>query len=418
LLPARDLNRQTTDWQLGPLAFVLFSDAGQPMRVGRAALSLLPSARRHILILTPRDVLLLRAKLPDLRGPRLRLALPNLIEEQLVADPARSHVALGPQSEVAPALAIGASSERTLAVVDRAWLRFVLDQFLSDERRSVKVVPALALLSPLAPDEVAVTILGRPDAQATLSGDLEGTFELALQEPQSVCGISALSGSLEASAREFAGGRAVVVREVEDASAELKLPSGMHRLDWASRVENLDLASFVRPALSSAWDLCQFEFSMQSWQRGRNNLKRWRVPIGLAAAIVVVCLVALNIDWLVLSRQRAALETRAGDMLREAFPKTTVVLDAPLQMRRQLEALRTQAGEPDGTDFLVLCDRLARTLGPLGPDAIASLDYADRTLTVGFAPTVTVDAGWSERLAAMGLKAEPNGQKWIIRSLS
>lgn len=407
LLPGRNLERVPSDWDLGALPFVLFDDNGQQLRKGYASLPMLPRAKRHVLLLSVRDVVLLRAKVPALKGPRLRLALPNLIEDQLIGDASRCHCAAGPAGTE--------DGLRQIAVVDRAWFRFIVEQFQADDRTSLRAVPVLTCLAAPDPGSVVATIFGHAGPPPT---DGVPSFDVALQDSASLCGASVPSGALESTAREFAGLRPLSVRVLADAAAQLAVPADLNLLRWTERAETLALDALARLALDSDLDLCQFEFSAQALKSARNSLRRWRLPLGLAAATILVSLFALNIDWMLLVRERSALEARANALLMESFPKTTTVLDAPVQMTRDLAALRTSAGQPDNSDFLVLCDRLSRALGPMGPDAIASVDYANRALTVAFAAGVVVDAGWAERLRSVGLMAEPSGPKWIVRSLS
>ncbi len=407
LLPPRDLGRQPSEWQLGALPFVLFSESGQQLQAGRASLALMPAARRHILLVAPSDVVLLRTAVPALKGPRLRLALPNLIEEQLVTDAARSHVAVGPPVE--------AGAERLVAVVDRSWMRFILERFVAEERGGLRVVPALVCLPGVAAGEVAVTQfspLGEIDPQ-------DGRIcEIALQDARGECGLRVNQRDLESTAEQFAGSRPIVLRRLAGPEGVVRKRAMGDEAGWAARLESLEFAALARHALSADLDLCQFEFATQVWQRGRSNLKRWRVPIALAAAIAVVSVLGLNIDWIFLARERQGLDARATDLLLTSFPKTKVVLDAPLQMSRELDSLRNRAGESESGDFLVLCDRLARALGPMGPASLASVDYVDHALTVALVPGVKIDPQWPERLARVGLKAESSGGKWIIRSLA
>ncbi|EAY63143.1 General secretion pathway L protein, partial [Burkholderia cenocepacia PC184] len=78
------------EWQWPELPFTLVDKAGQVQRAGRAALALLPRANATVLIVAARDVLLLAATVPPLKGPKLRQALPNIVEDQLIPGPARA----------------------------------------------------------------------------------------------------------------------------------------------------------------------------------------------------------------------------------------------------------------------------------------------------------------------------------------
>jgi general secretion pathway protein L len=119
-----------------------------------------------------------------------------------------------------------------------------------------------------------------------------------------------------------------------------------------------------------------------------------------------------------LARQRDAIDTQMTELLLNAFPKTTVVLDASGQMSRQLQQLRVAAGELSPDDFLSLADGLARSLGPVPVNGIAAIDYQDRRLAVTFKPEIKVDADLDKRLARNGLSGsiDSNTGKWIIRN--
>ena len=98
--------------------FALVGDGGNLLQQGAAALGnladLVASARRVVLLLAASDVTLLRVKVPPLSAARLKAALPNLVEEQVLGDPADCVLAVAP--------AVDSSGMRTVAVVQRAWL--------------------------------------------------------------------------------------------------------------------------------------------------------------------------------------------------------------------------------------------------------------------------------------------------------
>ena len=93
-LPPREPAVPLQEWQWPELPFALVDKAGHVQRAGRAALTLLPRANATVLIVAARDVLLLAATVPPLKGPKLRQALPNIVEDQLIQDPAGCHIAL------------------------------------------------------------------------------------------------------------------------------------------------------------------------------------------------------------------------------------------------------------------------------------------------------------------------------------
>ncbi|MDP9109640.1 MAG: type II secretion system protein GspL, partial [Pseudomonadota bacterium] len=96
--------------------FALVSEPGAVEREGEATLAdlapMIAQAARVTVLLAASDVSLLRLKVPPLSPARLRAALPNLLEEKLMSDPADCVIVAGALSE----------GLRTVAVVQRAWL--------------------------------------------------------------------------------------------------------------------------------------------------------------------------------------------------------------------------------------------------------------------------------------------------------
>ncbi|WP_174989550.1 type II secretion system protein GspL, partial [Burkholderia lata] len=220
----------------------------------------------------------------------------------------------------------------------------------------------------------------------------------------------------------LAGGGDVELYELGEPGAEPRLAS-VGRTDGGPLLPGaapLSFDAFARRALTEKFDLCQFEFESQPWRFDRATVKRLRVPLALVAATLGVAVIGMNLHWWKLSRERDALSAQITETLLSAFPKTTTVLDPPAQMQRQLDQLRLAAGELSPNDFLALSSGLSRSMGALPLNGIASLDYHDRKLDVGFKPEVKVDPDFTQRLARNGLSGEvdSNTGKWTIRSRS
>ena len=179
---------QPQPWQFGAMPFALVrASAAEKSRRGAGALASellreghalpadMPAADRLVLIVAASDVLLTAAMVPPLPAARLRLALPNLVEDMLATDAAPCHIALGPVLDTAAAPR--GARRRLLMVTDRAWLRAALDQFAEHKHRRRNVLPAqlclpLAEASEPAPApapalaEAAPSPDGAPGAQA------------------------------------------------------------------------------------------------------------------------------------------------------------------------------------------------------------------------------------------------------------
>ncbi|KIG02707.1 general secretion pathway protein L [Burkholderia sp. MR1] len=441
LLPPRDPAVRSQEWHLPALPFLLLDKRGQTQRAGRAAVGLLPHASATVLIVAARDTLLLAAAVPPLKGPRLRQALPNVVEDQLIQDPQTCHIAVDPA-----ALADG---RRVVAVIDRGWFRFVCDAFMSAGHRNLKAVPAMRCLpvpaaQAVEPVEGAEAVEGEAVVQtpfiAGLLGNVVSTApaligELAATAPAATAprveiaiargegaalgeGLALPADSIASTLAALAGDHALTLYSLVDLPGDEPRLASSRTSAVMMDAHPLAFEAFARQALASRFDLCQFEFAAQPWRLDRATMRRLRVPIALVAASVIVSIIGINVQWLQLARQRDAIAAQMTELLLNAFPKTTVVLDAPDQMSRNLDRLRVASGELSPSDFLSLADGLARSLGPVPVNGIAGLDYRERHLEVTFKPTTKVDPDLSKRLAANGLNGaiDTNTGKWMIRS--
>ena len=451
LLPPRDPAVPSQEWQLPELPFVLLDKSGRTQRAGRAALALLPRPSSTVLMVAARDLLMMPATLPPLKGPRLRQALPNIVEDQLIQDPQTCHIALDPQP-------LG-KGRHLLAIVDRGWFRFICEAFAAAGHRSVRAVPVTrclplppapavpveeaelepAILQPAVaaklaaglpiapPSPVVAAVLGTvvstaPALLAEIAPDARTTrVELAIARGNQGEGLAVPATSVNATLAALSGDAPVSLYLLTEVSGNEPSMGSSAQAKLAAQVPGarpLPFEQLARRALECRFDLCQFEFATQPWRLDRATLRRLRLPALLAAGALVVAIIGANVQWMMLAHQRDAINTQMTELLLNTFPKTTVVLDAPDQMSRQMQQLRTAAGELSPDDFLSLAAGLARSLGPVPVNGIAALDYHDRRLDVTFKPEIKVDPGLAQRLSGNGLSGgiDSNTGKWTIRS--
>jgi general secretion pathway protein L len=480
LLPPRDPAVPSQEWQLPEMPFLLIDKSGRTMRAGEASLALLPRASSTVLMVAARDLLMMATAVPALKGPRLRQALPNVVEDQLIQDPQTCHIAIDAQPL--------ADGRRLLAIVDRGWFRFIHEAFVGAGHRNLRAVPVTSCLpqrqSATAADDALAEAMSEAHAEvdadglpisggahasgasgvsaadatadasapsrepivaallgeaaqsspALLLGDVPQEapaprVELAIARGRIGEGLAVPAGAVGATLAALAGDRPLTfyaltglpgsephVTSLAAAGAPMQraIDSAAHQ----ASAHPLTFETLAQRALECRFDLCQFEFTSQPWRLDRATLRRLRAPIALVAAAALVAIIGANVQWLILARQRDAINAQMTEALLNAFPKTTVVLDAPGQMTRQLQQLRVAAGELSPEDFLSLADGLARSLGPLPVNGLAALDYQNHRLDVTFKPQVKVDADFGQRLARNGLNGaiDSNTGKWTIRS--
>ena len=366
-LPPRSVGERAFASEARMVALLLGPDGPGYQRL---SLDALPQLGSVTLLFDARDVALLRAKVPPISGAKLRAALPNLVEDQLLQDAGSCAFALGPQ--------VGPEGERMVAVVDRSWLEFVLGAF---ERRGAKVQAAW-------PAQLALPMTGKgnwsllclPDGLALRTDAVAG---MGWPASDDALGRTEALTSMLASAGECAGKKVVVFslddgwqQPVEDAleDLDLTLDGRMHRMP-APQPAPVDLLAgrVRRGALGWISDV---------------NWRAWRWPAALAGAAVAAWLLGLNIHWAQLAQERNELRAALETTFRRTFPDAKVVVDPVLQMEREVATLRTRSGQSGPADFVPMLARLGQALGAQSLDALTTVDYRDGGLRVKFKPAV------------------------------
>lgn len=371
------------------------SPDGAQMRWSRSSLEALPAMKTTVLLFDARDVTLIPVKLPPLSGTRLMRALPNLVEDALLQDVNSCAIALGPR--------VG-DEQRLLAVIDRAWLEYVIGAF---ERRGIRISAAwpAQLALPLAPGGWSVACVHQ--GLAVRTGETEGFGWSASTDAD--FRTEALACAIEAAAQ--AAPRA----ESIDAFADDR--AWQVSVDRASKRLGVEMRFSGLPApVPAPVDLLE----ARQGTAGRRWLasidwRAWRIPAALAAGALAAFLIGLNLHWGRLAQERAVLKVQMESTFRQAFPNAQVIVDPMLQMQRQVADLRLKAGQTGPDDFLPLLTKFSAALGARGADALAGLEYRDGRLRARFRDAFldgpAVRDGLVAACAQQGLKLQFEGDE-------
>jgi general secretion pathway protein L len=393
LMPPRGrLGARAADGGASPASedysYVLSADGKQVTRHGRAPLALLPRADGVVVVLADSDLSWHRLTLPKAPGAKLRAALGGLLEEHLLEDDGVLHLALAPGAR--------AGESVWVAAVHKAWLQAELEKL---EQRGLSVERVLPITWPGDAPQ------GHFFAPAGSEGD--DARILLCHADEHGLSLLRLQGSLA---------RALLPQADTPAmrwSAEPAVAAAAER--WlGSSVSVLTEAERALQATRSAWNLRQFDLAPR--HRGtralRDLLRQWLSPawrparVGLAALLLLQVL-GLN-AWAWQQRQALAAQRLAQEqLLRATFPQVRAVLDAPLQMQRETEALRAAAGRAGDNDLEALLGAAAAAW-PEGQGPVQALRFEPGKLTL------TVP-GWSaQQLAQFRDRLRPGG--WVVDS--
>jgi general secretion pathway protein L len=183
---------------------------------------------------------------------------------------------------------------------------------------------------------------------------------------------------------------------------------------------------FVQAA-NSAWDLAQFDFAAHGSARWRQSLQRawqqfahekaWRPVRWSLAILIAVQWLGLNaVAWQLNDKVKVQREQQRN-ILTQTFPNVPVV-DASLQMSRELERLQRQAGSLNVKDLETMLQAIGTAL-PAG-QSINSLDFqAQGTGEIrlqGLQMSNEQQAQFVSALRSKGYDAQVNASQWRIVS--
>lgn len=311
------------DW-----AWVLTPDGHALGGQGACAPALLPRADELVLVVPWRCLSWHQVQLPRVPASRLREALDGLLEDALLDEPADLHLAVAPGAR--------AGDRAWVAACDRAWLRAALSDLAQAGRTAQRVVPQWA------PDEPGPALaLGQPgDAWLLDPGASANAARVVALEAQSH------------DSSEPAPAGPILAEPAVAALAE-------RRFD--TRVEVRPHAMQLIACARGQWNLAQFDLagaagtqwlgSLRSLWAAMLGAREWRLARWGLAALLGVQVLGLNAwAW----TQKGEVERRRaqlGTVLTQTFPSVRVVVDAPLQMERELTLLRQSAGAASPRDL-------------------------------------------------------------------
>lgn len=314
---------------------------------GRAQLALLPSGAEVTLGVPTAALSWHRLTLPKGSmgsASKLRAVLDGLLEEHLLDDPEALHFALEPNAK--------AGGPIWVAACNRIWLRTIVHGLEAAGRRVVRIVPEFTPQPADGPPLLLVT--GEPETAQLTVCDADGVVSL----PLAGAGL-ALSGSLPIDTAVITAEPAVA--EAAERLLEQRVPIVQAPQRWLQ-------------AARSPWELAQFDLAATGRARAGKKFAsvlqtlhyapEWRAARWGAAVLVLTQLIGLNAwAW----KERSALDTKrqaVSTILTQTFPSVKLVVDAPVQMAREVATLQQAVGDIATSDLEPMIGALATHLPP------------------------------------------------------
>lgn len=380
-------------------AWIDSAHANQALSIEAAALSLLPRAENgsDVALIVPASALSWhRVTLPKglaAQPLRLQAALQGLLEEDLLQEPEQIHMALQPDWK--------AETPAWVCACNLEWLKAHVQLLESVGLQPQRLIP-----------EFSPPAEGSSWYALTQAG--EGwLWNCDAEEGVTIWPLAALSELPQA------------WRPNTTIHAEPSLCETLQAANLQTQLANKN--EHWRQAFEGRWNLAQLGLkglTRARWQQKLRkvldalwNQKVWQPARWGAVALILTQILGLNV-WAWSTRLHwAEQQLQWQRILQESFPKVTVVVDAPLQMEREVQRLQQRSGQLTTSDF----EAMLSALGGALPPNIASpsrLNYQNGQLQ-WFNPgwTLTQASTLKQALQARGYTVQQDANHWQMRQL-
>ena len=377
------------------------------------------SAQQVVLLIAASDVHFASIKVPPLSLTKLRAALPNMLEDQVLVDPAQLVFACQTPKH----------GKALVAIVSRIWMETILAQAKVLNARKLS---AFALSTTMQkPDndnsanvlieihgsslELSLSAFSGPSASSSLSTSEQQASGMTMhveydKNDQATPNFSEIFQTLQLLTPqahlnifvEKQWQQACEVAKVSYSSEETQIQ--IRQADWKSKIAGFDAANIDLLAT-----LLQENNQSIDWQR-------WRLTMILVFAALFIAMLGLNWKWWTLNKEATQLRASIMTSYKNTFPKERVLRDPMVQMQQNIDSSKKAAGQSTKEDFIVLASQFSQSwdalvgIGNSSSSATVSyIEYKDRSLYIKPASTSAVNLEQlRQSLKERSLKVEMN----------
>jgi general secretion pathway protein L len=372
--------------------------------------SAIVEARRTVILLAASDVTLLRVTVPPMSAARLKQALPHLVEDQLMTDPDECVLIAGDTLE----------GLRSVAVSRRDALQALADALHGFGGSNAVVVPAQSCL-PLQADCVHAAVSANAnDSDAYVDVSIRMAAHTAL-------GMPVMSDHAETIAADVLQTLQVLLPHGDVTLHVAVAEIDTYRAALQNQPELLERITLVEDRwqywIAGATDVTLNLFSgLQMDGQRRIDWRTWRWPLALAACVLMLNVIGLNLEWWHMSSEAKSLRIAMLDTYRTAYPKDKVIADPLLQMRQKIAAAQRSSGQIAADDFIAMAAGFGDAWNSVaaksdGAASFSNIEYRDRSLIV--TPKDGNDESLPQLKAALATRnlslSQADANAWQIR---
>ncbi|MGC2165981.1 MAG: type II secretion system protein GspL [Gallionella sp.] len=385
-LPSKSIADVTPNWVDLSCPFAQIAQSGAIESDGISAISslsdVIAKVQRIVLLVSASDVTMLRVKTPPLSASRLKAALPNLVEEHLLCDPAECAIVTGNEVD----------GLRTVAVMQREWLEKLSNTLIAYGARQITAVPAQTCLNLNKGPQDATTAAAyvwndRIDLTVRLSEYQGIGLTLAADDndrPGSEPAVSTARSVVQTLASLVHRSPITLyvaqnsIRAYEDAL------SALPELSQRITISTDNWTRWVGGALNSPLNLLA---GITQAHAPKTNWLPWRWSLIFASALLLINAGAVNFDWWRMRSEEKSLRIAMVDIYRSAYPKETVIIDPIAQLRQKITLAQTRSGVAGADDFSSIIGIFGEAWSRVSssarsPHAIAAIEFHDHALLV------------------------------------
>ncbi len=358
-----------------PCPWALCDASGSVLQQGHSPLAFMPATRDCLGIVAADQVLIFTTPQPAGKKRRWQAALPFIAEEYALTDPEDIHAVPAASSE---------AGKIVVSVITKSWLKQIVTA------TSAAGLPLRRLIA-----ELLIPVL--PIDSWTLVWDGHNGF--LRTSPTTALALDSGDQQMPPLALRLSLAAAGVPRQIE-----------LRCIQSATPVPSWDLP--VPLVLGATWDwqcaplsdatpnLLWGEFAPS--MRLFDGLPKLRPALFILLAALVIEIIGTHIEWSMLAHERHALTQSMEHIFRGSFGDDSTLVNAPLQMQRNLAELHHATGVTDDGEFLSMLDRAAPSLSS---STVQSLNYESGKLELNIQLAKSNDVGKLEKnLANSGFK--------------